>query len=373
MTNFYTKFRLIFLPLLFTAIGTIAFYTFVNWLLIVKLSLFKIDVAIVNFMVPFFIVWVPNIIWVRPRLKLLQLRVEGRKDPVLALLILTWITMVAPLVFAQTYMVTATGKLTRLNYISEINNLPPTKYYTVNKYYINKRMVHVKPGFHTYKGDFTMTLYAAVPVFDKLFPDTNRIAAMRNSVNIKTLVLLNDSVTTIAQLKKFPADSIRMMRYVNASIVMPKYGQAGRFGALAVMTRGYHLKTELPVFKISPAAWLEIEYSKTIGSSLSVAEKDIIYRQFTAQCDTDYKHMQINDFKYLDRLPYNSQLGYYKDAILKKGDVVDGDPVILKPVYQSFDARNGDKLSWIFNSFGIGAVFFLIIISMIKLKNDVTI
>jgi hypothetical protein len=37
-----------------------------------------------------------------------------------------------------------------------------------------------------------MDAYTAVPVFDRIFPDTNRIAAMRNRVNPKTLVIIND-------------------------------------------------------------------------------------------------------------------------------------------------------------------------------------
>jgi hypothetical protein len=150
--------------------------------------------------------WLPLLIWLRPRIKLLKLKKGYKKDPVGGILFVNWISIGLPLIIAQVYISTATGKLTRLDYISQIYSSPTTKYYTVKHFYSNKSMVHLKATFDVsgkYSSDFNMTVYASVPVFDHVFPDTNRIAAIRNSVNAKSLIIINGKLSTILQLKNY--------------------------------------------------------------------------------------------------------------------------------------------------------------------------
>jgi membrane associated rhomboid family serine protease len=72
-----------------------------------------------------------------------------------------------PAFIAQEYLSTATGKLTRLENIGQIQKQPPTKYYTLTKYYVDK----AHPGIHpkvTISGkhnqDFNMYLYFVLPI-----------------------------------------------------------------------------------------------------------------------------------------------------------------------------------------------------------------
>lgn len=370
MKQFATKFRLIFIPFLIISICTVCVYTALHWLFFIKVKSFPVEEEKLNLLGPMIFPWVPILIWLLPRVKLLNLKTQ-KGSPLMGYLMFAWIAMTIPTVIAQDLLITATGKLTRLDYMSEVNNLPVTKYYTVKHFYVNKRMVHVKPILSTSgknNNDFNMTIYASVPIFDHIFPDTNRIAAIRNSVNVNALVILNGKLSTMQQLKKLPADSIQMMRFVNATLVMPTYGEAGKYGAIAVVTKGYNIKT--PLMKFTPAAWLAIKYNKTISNHLSISEKQGLYRQFVAQSNNDFLHKPLDKFVYLDRVANSKELRNYYAAI-KSIDNVEGDQAaILTGVNGSFDKHNGTKLPWIFGSLGIGSVIFLVTLLFKPLKND---
>jgi hypothetical protein len=372
MEQFYAKLKYIFLPFLIIAICTIGVYTFLNWLIIIKLNAFKIDEQVIEFFIPMALPWIPLLIWLRPRIKLLKLNTKGGKNPLTGILLINWISIGIPLIIAQAYLVTVTGKLTKLDYMIQVDYRTPTRYYTVKHFYVAKNMVHLRTIFQVsgkYNRDFDMTIYAPIPVFDHLFPDTNMITVMRDNLNAKGLVIINGKLSNMQVLKRLPADSIRKMRYLNPSLVMPKYGDTGKFGALLVITRAFKLKSEPPPPKIEPAAWLAIKYTKTISNNLTSNEKDQRYKLFVAHCDSDFRHKRFDGFIYLDRIPYSKDLKYYLDAIKLKGDVVDGFPIILAPVYDSYANKNGNKLAWIFGSFGVGSAIFLIILSLIKLRD----
>jgi len=374
MDQFKRKLRLIFVPFLTIALATILIYTFLDWLLIIQLSLIKVDESVPNFIIPFILPWIPLLIWMRPRIKLLKLVVKGKLDPIANILILNWLTIAATLIAAQPYMITATGKLTRLYNIIDIRKFPSTKYYTVKEFYINKNFVHVHKRFAvTDKGsNFNMTIYGAVPVFNRLFPDTTKIAAMQKAMNLKALIIINGKLSNRDSLKKLPADSIRMMRILNPSLVMPMYGDTGKYGAIAVMTKGHKFDGTLPSFKIWPVAWLAVNYSKTINNNQSRAAKEEEFKKFATLSQINFNQLQLGKFVYLDRMKYNRDLIYHTTAIKLKGDVEDTDPIVLTPVFDSFENRNGDKLVWMLSIFSGGSIIFLIVLSLVKLKPNIS-
>ncbi|MFH6999157.1 rhomboid family intramembrane serine protease [Flavobacterium sp. FlaQc-57] len=75
-----------------------------------------------------------------------------------------------PTIIAQEYLVTATGKLTPIKTISELQNHEKTKYYTIQKFYIDKKNIGVlntseisgKNNAH-----FNMLIYIAIPILEK--------------------------------------------------------------------------------------------------------------------------------------------------------------------------------------------------------------
>lgn len=374
MHQFKAKLKLIFLPFVYIGGITLATYTFLHRLLGIRFQVVNLPEWYINFAIPGVLVFIVLIIWLRPRLKLLKYGASGGKSPLPFFIYIAGLAWAIPTGIAQQYVETATGKLTTLDSISQINTLPITKYYTIKQYYSAKKAVHVKMVFsvigknHT---DFVMTAYAAVPVFDHLFPDTNIITAMRKRAHINTLVIIDNKLSTMQRLKKLPADSIKFMRYVNPSQVMPKYGEAGKYGALAVVTINYKLKKDPEPMKIWPPAWLAIKYTKTVKNNLSLAEKDLNFKVFAAKCEADFKREPLDKFRYLNKISLNdNELKYYVGAIRSRNDVAEGSPLVFLPVYEPFARHNGNRLFWIFGSFGIGSAIFLLILLCYRLRDD---
>lgn len=366
MIHFKAKFKLFFLPFLFTGFGIVAVYTFLHWLLFIQFQVFDWEDEYVEFIIP--IITAPFLLGalLYRRFRMLRVINAKKRAPTTFLIMVGCFSVCAPMVISQKYMVAATGKLTSLDSMSELHYVPPTKYYTVRQFYPSKRLLHYK--IITYVSgknntDLNFVDYNAVPVFDHIYPDTSRIAAMRNDVNPKTLVLINDTLSNMSVLKKLPADSVWMMRYINPSMVMPKYADAGKYGALAVVTRSYKFKNPLPITKIEPAAWLVFKYRESISNNLPFVEKKARLMQFAKHCDTMFRNVQLTNFVYLARLPNNkNDISAYDKAINSHNDVVEGEQIMLSPVYESFENRNGNRLALIIGIFTIGSALFLLIL-----------
>ena len=73
MRDIPDKLRLIFKPFLIIAIGFILTYTFLHWLLFIKAGI-PLKEDIVKFWLPFGLPWIPVLIWLRPRIKLLRFK-----------------------------------------------------------------------------------------------------------------------------------------------------------------------------------------------------------------------------------------------------------------------------------------------------------
>jgi len=373
MNLFLLKIRLIFVPFLLTALISIASFTYLNWYLIVYLN-YKIDEETFSLLIPLIGSWLPVILLLRPRVKYLNLKVQGRRDPVLAILMLSWGIIAAATIFSQYYMLSATGKLTVLNYASDIHQHKPTKYYTVKQFYPSKKFAHVKTYIWVSgknNTDYNISIYVPVPVFDKLFPDTNLIKSIP-AAHINALVVIDDTLSSMSVLNKLPVDSIRYMQFESPLMVMPIYGDNGKNGAIAVVTRGFKMKQKLPVQKIAPPFWLAVNYKTTVSNRLSLTEKNKAYRRLLLSSYRDFMNTPLNNFQYLDRVPYSKDLQRYDSAIALYKDVDRIEtPVILKPVYAPFAQHTGNTLNTVLTILAIGSVVFLIIIACIKLKASV--
>ena len=83
---------------------------------------------------------------------------------------MAWIILTIPLIISQQYVITFSGKLTQLKTINEINKYTPTKYYSLESYYIDKD--HAGIFLDTEVGgknneNFGMHIYVAVPIFEQ--------------------------------------------------------------------------------------------------------------------------------------------------------------------------------------------------------------
>jgi len=162
------KIRLIYLPFLGIAIGFIVLYTFLHWLLFIKTNTLSIKEDILNFWLPFGLPWIPILLWLRPRIKLLKLKDRKGNLPFLYQFIAA-MAIAVPTIVAQSYIETASGVLTPLENINQINKQEQTKYYTLKNFYIDKLHIGVHPSFEVngkYNENFNMHLYVVLPILE---------------------------------------------------------------------------------------------------------------------------------------------------------------------------------------------------------------
>jgi len=165
MKGLSDKLRLIFKPFVIIAIGFILTYTFLHWLLFIKMGI-PLKEDIIKFWLPFGLPWIPILIWLRPRVKLLHFKNDNAH---FFYQFLACAAIFVPTLIAQEYLVTATGKLTELNSITELNHFAPTKYYTLKSYFIDKEKLGIYSAFDVSgknNESFNMHIYVAMPIFE---------------------------------------------------------------------------------------------------------------------------------------------------------------------------------------------------------------
>lgn len=165
MKGLADKLRLIYKPFVLIAIGFILTYTFLHWALFIKAGI-PLKEDIVKFWLPFGLPWVPILIWLRPRIKLLYFKNDNIS---FFYQFMASLAIAIPTIIAQEYLVTATGKLTELDNIAQISQHDKTKYYSIKNYYIDKQHIAIQntasvTGKHN--ENFNMLIYVAMPILE---------------------------------------------------------------------------------------------------------------------------------------------------------------------------------------------------------------
>lgn len=165
MKGLSDKLRLIYKPFVLIAIGFVLTYTFLHWVLFIKAGI-PLKEDIVKFWLPFGLPFIPILIWLRPRIKLLHFKNDNSS---FSYQFLACIAIAIPTIIAQEYLITATGNLTELDNISQITQHDKTKYYSLKNYYIDKQHITTQnTGSVTGKHneDFNMLIYVAMPILE---------------------------------------------------------------------------------------------------------------------------------------------------------------------------------------------------------------
>lgn len=109
--NTIQKLKLLLIPFLITSIGFCVIYTFLNWLLLIKLQLFSVKEIIVEFGIPIVIPAIPILFYLRPKLKILNLKKSNGQSLTDFYIFILWILIALPTLIAQSYLKNSTGKL----------------------------------------------------------------------------------------------------------------------------------------------------------------------------------------------------------------------------------------------------------------------
>jgi len=318
MKSFRLKLRLIFLPFLLIAGATMLAYSLLNILLTIDNTAIPVKEIVTDLWIPLILPFIPLLIWLRPRIKLLNLKTKRGDNSSFFYLIIATLAIGAPTAILQGYWRTALGKLTPLAAISQIRENKPTKYYSASQYYVDTALASFQnTAVVSGKGNdrLTFTIYIACPVFDKRL------------------------------------------------LVAPPMGEPVKISG----------KTEVLVSNVLPQAWACVHYEESLSNRLSSAKRHAKWEEFVTSTLTDWHQQDPNNFVYLDRIGNTEERDNYQKAILKNTFIttIPGPLFILEPRFTAFSARNGNKLGWTFGAFGISCFVWLIMLAIPKMKESV--
>lgn len=177
--NFSKKIKLLYVPFLLSSIGFCALYTFLNWLLIIRLEVISVKEVIVNFGLPIVLPGILMLVYLRPKLKLLNLTTKQGKSRDDLYMIVLWIILFIPVMITQHYVSAAAGTLTELQHISQLDSLPKTKFYSIKDVYIEKNNIGAHTAFEIsgkHNENFDMDIYVVVPMYDNASDTSNATA-----------------------------------------------------------------------------------------------------------------------------------------------------------------------------------------------------
>ena len=211
MQNLGIKLKYIYLPFLLIALAFIIGYNFLYWLFIIQFGISFQYLDTVQIILPNLLAWVPVLIWLQKRLKLLKLDPNSRAH--FLFLQLAVFAIGIPACIAQFYFEEVCGKCTALETIEQINNVPRTKFYTIKKYGLD--LFHYT-DYQTYytsgknNQNLELEFYIAIPIFTTP-NDTNSkdCKAYLSYKYLKTLDANNSDLKPKDRLALFVEESLK--------------------------------------------------------------------------------------------------------------------------------------------------------------------
>jgi len=328
MNRLNKKIRLIFIPFLTISIAFIGVYTLLDWFFVIKIELIKINNVFWHVLISLILSWIPILIWLRPRTRLLDVTTR-RKKPYIIIQLFACYLMVATTSFAQYYLVTTTGKLTKLSSINQLDINHPTMYYEVEHQYADTDRVgtkstsyisHDKGGNH-----IQVDMFCVCPLYNSKQKETIADSIAGYSFNVKRFV---------ASKGKFVEDKTKDSLRLNQS---PSINY--------------------------PKAWLGIHYSSRISTQISQEEQLIKQYKFYDRSERDFKLKNSENFVYLRNITNDfSSQKYIAAAIDTKLYNNEEPPLLLEPEFNSFDHRSGPSFECACGSFLLFAFLAFIIL-----------
>ena len=132
------KLKELFLPFILIGLGTSMAYAAFRYVFDIKFGLFHWEEQYLNYWIPLFLPWVPILIWIRPRIRILKHRDWGRSDNYLAIQFLMSLAIGIPTKISQEYLIRAPYDQIELNHIQEIHEHPNEKYFHLDEFHFSR-------------------------------------------------------------------------------------------------------------------------------------------------------------------------------------------------------------------------------------------
>ena len=132
------KLKELFLPFILIGLGTTMAYVAFRYVFDIKFGLLHWEEQYLNYWIPLFLPWVPILIWIRPRIRILKYRDWGRSDNYLAIQFLMSLAIGIPTKISQEYLIRAPYDQIELNHIQEIHEHPNEKYFHLDEFHFSR-------------------------------------------------------------------------------------------------------------------------------------------------------------------------------------------------------------------------------------------
>lgn len=135
--NIITKLQKVYLPFLIISIGTVLLYTCLRWLLDVKFGIIPLKKDLLDFWIPFGLPWIPILIFLRRRIRILNVRGKNDNGYFLYQTVIAG-TIFATLLNTQDYITTNSYNLYEVSSIEELDALKREKYFKLSSFLVEK-------------------------------------------------------------------------------------------------------------------------------------------------------------------------------------------------------------------------------------------
>ena len=112
-----------------------------------------------------------------------------------------------------------------------------------------------------------------------------------------------------------------------------------------------------------PKYWYGVKYHKQISNKISNEEKEQKYQAFFNECIQKMNNYNFYSLDHFERKPNSDDLQNFLKAIEARTKQKSNEYVVLVPITESYESRNGNKFAWIFGAFGIGLTVFLLLLT----------
>ncbi|EMK24453.1 rhomboid family intramembrane serine protease [Leptospira kirschneri] len=136
-----------------------------RWLLTIRYEILDINEEIWDFVLPITLPWIPILIWLRPRMRILRFKNEDSNGSFYLQLISALIITVS-LMITQSYLTTAMGKLEVISNIQQIESVSKARYYKLINFSVDPSFAGVSANVTVtgkYNENLNLELFIGIP------------------------------------------------------------------------------------------------------------------------------------------------------------------------------------------------------------------
>lgn len=109
-----------------------------------------------------------------------------------------------------------------------------------------------------------------------------------------------------------------------------------------------------------PKYWYGVKFKEQISNKINNEEKEKKYEAFYNECIDKMNNYDFHSLDHFERKPNSDDRQNFLKAIeARTKQAADNNFIVLEPIAEKYEDRNGNKFAWIFGSFGIGLAVLL--------------